>query len=59
MSVCIKSIGVKDVKKEGKINITTFIFFNTIYLITLKVYSKFKDPAEKSVTEIFVGEQEK
>ena len=31
-------------EEEGKINIGTLILFYTIYLATLKVYTKFKDP---------------
>ena len=50
-------------EKKAKINISSLIFFNTIYLATLKVYTKFEDQgpieAEKSVTESFVGEKEK
>ena len=31
-------------EKEGKINISSLIFFYTIYLATLKVHRKFEDP---------------
>ena len=41
-------IGVRDgkkrkIEKEGKINISTLIFFYTIYLAILLVYTKSKD----------------
>ena len=44
-------------KKKAKINLSILSFFPTIYLATLKVYTKFE--AKKSVTEIFIGEKEK
>ena len=49
-------------KKKAKINLSILIFFPTIHLSTLKVYTKFEDfglEAEKSVTEILIGEKEK
>ena len=50
-------------KTKAKINLSILIFFPTIYLATLKVYTKFEDfaliEAEKSVTKIFIGEKEK
>ena len=61
-------IGVRDGKKQNwkrkaKLNLSLLIFFPTIYLATLKVYTKLKTlaliEAEKSVTEIFIGEEEK
>ena len=33
----------KNGKKEGNINLNILIFFPTIYLATLKVYTKFED----------------
>ena len=61
-------IGVRDGKKEKwkkktKINHRILVFFPTIYLVPLKVYTKFEDSgligAENSVTESFIGEKEK
>ena len=51
-------------KKKAKINLSILIFFPTIYLATLEVYTKFEDfdshrSAEKSATETFIGEKEK
>ena len=51
-------------KKEGKIRISIFIFIYTIYFAYLKVYTKLEKTlapigAEKSVTEISIGEKEK
>ena len=51
-------------QKEGKIKLSILIFFPTIYLATLKVYIQNLKTlalieAEKSVTEIFIGEKEK
>ena len=50
-------------KKKTKINLSILIIFPTIYLATLKAYTKFQTlaltEAEKSVTEIFIGEKEK
>ena len=38
-------IGVRDgnKEKEGKINLSSFVFCPTIYLATLKEYTKFED----------------
>ena len=50
-------------KKKAKINHSILVFFPTIYLAPLKVYTKVKTlaliGAEISVTEIFIGEREK
>ena len=61
-------IGVRDAKKDkwkkkAKINLSILIFFPTIYLATLKVYTKFENFGShrnlEIVTEIFIGEKEK
>ena len=51
-------------KKEGKMRISILIFLYTIHFAYLKVYMKLEKKlaligAEKSVTEIFIGEKEK
>ena len=52
-------------KKVGKIRINILIFIYTVHLTYLKVYTQFKKKtlaptgAEKSVTEILIGEKEK
>ena len=50
-------------KKEGKMRICILIFIYTVHFAYLKVYTKFKTlapiGAEKSVTEISIGEKEK
>ena len=50
-------------KKKAKINLSILIFFPTIYLAMLKVYTKLKTlaliGAEKSVTEILIWQKEK
>ena len=60
-------IGVRDGKKaklekEGN-NLSILIFFLTIYLATLKVYTKFEDFGSHKSREIcdriFIGEKEK
>ena len=33
----------RKMEKEGKINLSILIFFPTVYLATLKVYTKFED----------------
>ena len=46
--------------KKAKINHSIFIFFPTIYLAPLKVYTKFGDSgAESFTTKSFIGEKEK
>ena len=59
-------IGVRDEKKKkkkAKINLSILIFFPTIYLATLKVYTKFDDYGFHTSREIcdryFIGEKEK
>ena len=39
-------------EKEGKIIISILIFFHTIYLAILKVYTKFEDPGSNRSREI-------
>ena len=60
-------IGVRDGKKEkwkkkANLNHRILVFFPTIYLAPLKVYTKFEDSgligAENSVTKSFIGEKE-
>ena len=50
-------------KKKAKINHRILVFFPTIYLDSLKVYTKFEDSgligAENSVMKSFIGEKEK
>ena len=50
-------------KKEGEMMISILIFIYTIHFAYLKVYTKFENTssnqAEKSVTEISIGEKEK
>ena len=50
-------------KKEGKMRISILIFIYTIHIAYLKVYTIFKTlasiGAEKTVTEIFIGDKEK
>ena len=51
-------------KKEAKMSFSIFIFIYTIHLAYLKVYTKFENTqtpigAERSATEIFIGEKEK
>ena len=49
--------------KKVKMNFSTLVFFYTVHFAYLKVYTKFKTlaliEAEKSVTEICIGEKEK
>ena len=58
-------IGMKEgkIEKEGKMSLSIFIFIYTIHLVYLKVYTKFENTgtigAERSATEIFIGEKEK
>ena len=53
----------KNGKKKAKINLSILIFFPTIYLATLKVYTKFEDFGSHRSREIcdrnFIGEKEK
>ena len=53
----------RKIEKEGKMSFSIFIFIYTIHLAYLKVYTKFEKlapiGAERSVTEIFIGEREK
>ena len=52
-------------KKEGKMRISILIFIYTVHFVILKVYTKFENTgsysigAEKSVTEISIGEKER
>ena len=51
------NIGMRDRKKEkwkkkAKINLSILIFFPTIYLATLRVYTKFEDFASHRSLEI-------
>ena len=54
---------IENLKKEGKMRISTLIFIYTIHLAYLKVYTKFETlapiGAEITATEIFIGEKEK
>ena len=59
-------IGVTEgkIEKEAKMSLSIFIFIYTIHLAYLKVYTKFENTgsylgAERSATEIFIGEKEK
>ena len=58
-------IGVTEgkIEKEAKMSFSIFIFIYTIHLAFLKVYTKFETlapiGAERSATEIFIGEKEK
>ena len=58
-------IGVTEgkIEKEAKMSFSIFIFIYTIHLAYLKVYTKLKTlapiGAERSATEIFIGEKEK
>ena len=53
---------MKNLKKEGKMRISIFIPIYTVHFAFLKVYKKFETlapiGAEKSVTEISIGEKE-
>ena len=50
-------------KKEGKMSFSILISIYTVHFAFLKVYTKFENTApigaEKSVTEISIGEKEK
>ena len=50
-------------EKKAKINLSTLIFFPTICLVTLKVYTKFEDfgshKSREICDKIFIGEKEK
>ena len=54
---------IENLKKEGKMRIGILIFIYTVHLAYLKVYKKIKTlvliGAEKSVTDISIGEKEK
>ena len=39
---------IENLKKEGKITISTLIFINTIHFAYLKVYTKFHNPKSSS-----------
>ena len=58
-------IGVTEgkIEKEGEMSFSIFIFIYMIHFVYLKVYTKFEITApigaEKSVTEIFIGEKDK
>ena len=58
-----KGVTEGKIEKEGKTSFCIFIFIYTIHLAYLKVYTKLitlaPKGAEKSVTEIFIGEKEK
>ena len=54
----------ENLKKEGKMRISILISIYTVHFAFLKVYTKFLKTlapigAEKSVTEISIGEKEK
>ena len=53
----------ENLKKEGKIRISILISIYTVHFAILKMYTKFETlapiGAEKSVTEISIGEKEK
>ena len=53
----------RKMEKEGEINLSILFYFPTIYLAALKGIQNLKTlaliEAEKSVTEIFIGEEEK
>ena len=62
--MCNKQVTEGKIEKEGKMSFSIIIFIYTINLANLKVYTKFEKTlapigAEKSVTEIFIGEKEK
>ena len=50
-------------KKKAKINLSILIFFPTIYLATLNVYTKFEDFGSHRSQDVcdrfFIGEKEK
>ena len=54
---------IENLKKESKMRISILISIYTVHLAYLNVYKFFKPlaptGAEKSVTEIFIGEKEK
>ena len=54
---------IENLKKEGKMMISILIFIYTIHFAYLKMYTNLKTlalkGAEKSVTEISIGEKEK
>ena len=54
---------MEKLKKKAKFNYRILVFFPTIYLAPLKVYTKFEDScstgAKNSVTKSFIGEKEK
>ena len=54
---------MKNMKKEDKMRISILIFIYTIHFAYLKVFKNLKTlasvGAEKSATEIFIGEKEK
>ena len=54
---------IENLKKENKMRINILIFIYTVHFAYLKVYTNCKTlapiGAEKSVTEIFIGEKEK
>ena len=39
---------IQNLKKEGKMRISTLIFFNTIHFAYLKMYTKFHNPKSSS-----------
>ena len=55
---------IENLKKEGKIRISILISIYTVHFAILKMFTKFENTqapigAEKSVTEISIGEKEK
>ena len=62
--MCYIRVTEAKIEKEGKMSFSNFIFIYTIQLAYLKVYTqnlKTLAPigAERSATEIFIGEKEK
>ena len=53
----------ENLKKEGKMRISILVSIYTVHFAVLKMYTKFENTgfigAEKSVTEISIGETEK
>ena len=54
---------IENLKKEGKMGISIYIFINTLYFAYLKVYTKFENTGSNRSWEIcdrtLIGEKEK
>ena len=61
--MCYEGVAEGKIEKEAKMSYSIFIFVYTMHSAYQKVYTKFEKPApigaEKSGTEIFIGEKEK